>query len=228
MLYYVLACMHKEGESSLSGVEVAALGAALGADAFSVAVGVGLGGVRWKQTIKLTALFGGFQGALLIAGGVLAANVHWLLEKLAGGWGPLSQVARQVDLVLVQSILHILLSLAGAAMLVYVGVGLIRNCLVTSQQGGLIFLHGRWAVLTLSLSVSIDAFSAGLGLGMLDRTNLPTIALGVALITALMSVVGLRAGKSIGKIIGRRAELVGGFVLIVLAIRITWQMLMLS
>jgi len=151
--------------------------------------------------------------------------VHWLIERLATGWGPISRLAQRVDLVLVQSMIHILLSIAGAALLVYVGAGLVYNYLAANQESSLIFIHGRWAVLTLAFSVSIDAFSAGLGIGMLNHPDLPAICLGVALITSLMTVVGLRAGKSIGKIIGRRAELVGGFVLIVLAIHIAWHML---
>ncbi len=203
-----------------------ALGAALGADSFSISVGIGLGGVRLRRAGKLALLFGGAQGGLLFAGGRLAALIHWLLDTAMVEGTPLARIVPHLDFATLHGALHAFLSVCGAAILVYVGGGLICGYFRHNQNAHPVFYRGRWALAMLALSVSIDAFSAGLGLGMLEHVNLPVVAGEVTLVAGTLAFIGLRGGRNIGRLIGRRAELAGGLILFALAGHMAWQVCM--
>ncbi|HHW09333.1 MAG TPA: hypothetical protein GXX29_05110 [Firmicutes bacterium] len=198
-------------------LEIAALGAALGADACSVSIGIGLGGIQLRRALKLSFLFGGMQGILLLGGGITALTLHFILKWSAASSGG--------ELLCYEEPVQRIFSLIGAVILAYVGIRMIWNCLSKKDKKEPVFFKGRWALLMLAVSVSIDAFSAGLGLGMLKGLSITSVALGVAVITALMSFFGMRAGRRVGSAIGCRAESIGGLVLVVLAISFTLQAL---
>jgi putative Mn2+ efflux pump MntP len=78
----------------------------------------------------------------------------------------------------------------------------------------------RWStLLTLSLATSIDALAVGLTFAFFE-VNI-ALASGVIGITAfLLSVTGFLLGRKAGKVLGRRAELLGGVILILIGLRI--------
>jgi putative Mn2+ efflux pump MntP len=78
----------------------------------------------------------------------------------------------------------------------------------------------KWStLLTLSLATSIDALAVGLSFAFLD-VNI-ALASGVIGITAfLLSVTGFLLGRKAGKVLGKRAELLGGLILIAIGLRI--------
>lgn len=191
----------------------------------SVSIGIGIGGTATGRALKLAFLFGGLQGVLLAAGVGLAALLHWLLDTATRSTGLIQRWVCQLDAVCVHHYIHLSLSLAGAAILCIVGAGLIRNYL---QEGNAppVYYKGRFALLLLAFSVSIDAFSAGIGLGMLENHALTQVCLIVAVVIAGMAFGGLKAGRRIGRLIGRKAELVGGILLVLLAIHLTLQVVL--
>ncbi|HHT25815.1 MAG TPA: hypothetical protein GXZ82_01020 [Firmicutes bacterium] len=210
----------------LDWLDALALGVALGADSLSVSIGIGIGGTTTKRACKLAVLFGVLQGVLLAAGVGLAALAHWLLDTAAQSTGLMQRLVCKLDAVCVHHYIHLSLSMAGAVILCIVGVGLIRNY----RRGGNappVYYKGRMALILLAFSVSIDAFSAGIGLGMLENQALTYACLIVALVIALMAFGGLKTGRRIGRLIGRRAELVGGILLVLLAIHLTLQVVLL-
>ncbi len=71
----------------------------------------------------------------------------------------------------------------------------------------------------LSVATSIDALAVGLSLAMLD-VNIwyPSIIIG--LITAGMSILAIKAGNRLGMLFGKRMEIFGGIILIIIGIRI--------
>jgi putative Mn2+ efflux pump MntP len=71
----------------------------------------------------------------------------------------------------------------------------------------------------LSVATSIDAFAIGVSLAMLG-VDIWTPSAAIGLITAAMSVAGIRLGRWLGAGFGRRMELVGGVILIAIGIRI--------
>lgn len=71
----------------------------------------------------------------------------------------------------------------------------------------------------LSLATSIDALAVGLSLAMLDiNIWYPSVIIGV--ITSAMSLTAIALGKRLGKIFGKRMEMVGGLILVGIGSRI--------
>ncbi len=71
----------------------------------------------------------------------------------------------------------------------------------------------------LSVATSIDAFAIGLSLAMLSVQILyPAVVIGV--VTGSLSLLGLLVGSRLGKVFGKRMEILGGLILIVIGIRV--------
>lgn len=76
-----------------------------------------------------------------------------------------------------------------------------------------------WTLVTLSVATSIDALAVGLSLAMLQvGILLPVVVIG--LVAAALSTLGISFGHRLGRRWGRRAELIGGLVLIGIGVRI--------
>jgi manganese efflux pump family protein len=76
-----------------------------------------------------------------------------------------------------------------------------------------------WSLLVLSVATSIDALAVGLSIGVLNRPIfLPSIIIGI--VCAIISAIGVALGSRVGSIFGKRAEAVGGLVLIAIGIKI--------
>jgi putative Mn2+ efflux pump MntP len=76
-----------------------------------------------------------------------------------------------------------------------------------------------WRLVVLSVATSIDALAVGLSLAMLGSTIVvPAVVIGV--VAASFTVVGMRIGKRIGSIWGKRVEVLGGLVLIGIGVKI--------
>ncbi len=77
---------------------------------------------------------------------------------------------------------------------------------------------GIRVLLVLALATSLDAFAAGLTLPVLGAPmGLSLVTIGVT--TALLSALGLYAGRRFGAVLGSRLEAVGGLVLIGLGVK---------
>jgi len=75
------------------------------------------------------------------------------------------------------------------------------------------------ALMSLSVATSLDALAVGVGLGVLGAAIWqPGVVIG--LVTALMSLVGLRVGGVLGAKFGRRMEVAGGVVLVLIGLKI--------
>jgi putative Mn2+ efflux pump MntP len=71
----------------------------------------------------------------------------------------------------------------------------------------------------LSVATSIDAFAVGLSLAMLSINILyPAVVIGV--VAAALSAAGLALGHRLGCRFGKSMEIVGGFILIIIGLRV--------
>ena len=107
------------------------------------------------------------------------------------------------------------------ALLAIVGLRMIKSGL--SAQGGCFCKDPtRGAVLLLlSLATSIDALAVGFSLALLDvQIWYPSVVIGM--VTCAFSLWGTNIGRVMGVAYGRRAEVLGGAVLIVIGIRILY------
>jgi manganese efflux pump family protein len=75
------------------------------------------------------------------------------------------------------------------------------------------------SLLVLSVATSLDSLAVGLSLGALRvAIFFPAVVIGV--VAFAMTVLGMKIGPALGRLIGRRAELLGGVVLILIGIKI--------
>lgn len=176
---------------------VVALAFALAMDAFAVAVGISasLKTMTVVQTMRLALFFGLFQFAMPILG--------WLFGKSIIGY--------------IQAIDH----WVAFGLLVLIGL---RMIYASVQKGETIAKQGYdpttgLSLLLLSLATSIDALTVGVSFATLRMAiMLPALVIGI--VAFLMSTIGTKIGPVLGKNIGRRAELVGGVVLIFIGCKI--------
>ncbi len=73
--------------------------------------------------------------------------------------------------------------------------------------------HGFWLLVTTAIATSLDAMAVGVGLAFL-QVNIIATALAIGCATLIMSTLGMMVGRFIGPLLGKRAEILGGIVLI--------------
>lgn len=179
---------------------VFAIAFALAIDAFavSVAAGVMLETVNFRQTFRMAWHFGFFQSLMTLLGWLAGFSVrHWI---------------ENVD--------HWL----AFGLLLLVGGKMIRDAVNSGEKnpsfrsdptcGGTLIL--------LSVATSIDALAVGLSLAMMG-TAILVPALVIGLVAAALTAIGMVLGRRIGVYWGKKAELLGGGVLIAIGLLILYE-----
>lgn len=82
--------------------------------------------------------------------------------------------------------------------------------------------HGFWNLAATGLATSIDALAVGVGLAMLD-VNIVVMAAVIGLCTLAMVTTGVMLGRALGAMAGRRAEVLGGVILILIGLTIVYE-----
>ncbi|MBP3964853.1 manganese efflux pump MntP family protein [Paenibacillus lignilyticus] len=158
---------------------------ALGMDAFSLGVGIGLKGIRLMDIAKLSAIIALFHMVMPLMGIFTGKYVSTLLGGVA--------------------------TTAAGALLLLLGGHMIYSSLRGDAVESIDY-RSSWGMLLFALGVSIDSFSVGISLGMFDTDMLLTVLLfGVA--GGLMSVFGLLLGRKVGTSLGGYGEACGGVIL---------------
>jgi putative Mn2+ efflux pump MntP len=170
---------------------------ALAMDAFTVAVGISLEPEQrgvW-QTIRLSVSFGFFQFMMPILGWLAGTKI----------------------LLLIQAIDH----WVAFGLLLLIGGRMIYSSL-RSQKEPPNRRHDSsrgWSLLILSIATSVDALAVGLSFAALGAEILyPSLIIGV--VAFFMTFLGAKLGPILGQIVGRRAELLGGVILVLIGIKI--------
>ena len=185
----------------MTNFELLILAISLTFDTFAVSVGGGISmpNLKLKKKAMIIAFFGVFQAAYLFAGwfvGDKAASFivewdHWVA-------------------------FGILTYLGGKMLLGAIKGGDSEE--ETSKRDFLCFK--RLAV--LATATSIDAIAVGASLAMLDISPLQTgyTTFFTFIATAVASYIGLQGGSKLGHKAGKKAEIWGGVILIVIGMRI--------
>lgn len=179
---------------NFSTLLVLAFGLAIDATAVSAARGIAVPTLRFRHVFLVAAFFGGFQ-ALMPFLGYLAGKQMGPHVQAWDHW-----------------IAFTLLSTIGAKMLWEA-----RHPSSESRPAGDPFALG--VMLLLAVATSIDAFAAGITLPLLNAPFALSLVT-IGLLTALMSSLGLLAGRRFGALLGPRLEIFGGLVLIGLGVKI--------
>lgn len=189
-------------------VWVVAVAAALGADAFSLALAIGLAGIRRSLMVRLTLVVAVFHVLMPLVGMLLGQALGSILGQFAG--------------------------LMGALVLIWLGGRMLYNvfrpatqsfplrearaALFHNNSGGKGSLAG-YGLYVVAASVSLDALSVGFSLGVI-RTDMVMTVLIIGLIAGLMTGSGLILGRMMGTRLGDKAELLGGLALLIIGVKL--------
>ncbi|WP_340608764.1 manganese efflux pump MntP [Xenorhabdus bharatensis] len=86
--------------------------------------------------------------------------------------------------------------------------------------------HSSVTLIFTAIATSLDAMAIGIGLAFLQVDILPT-AMTIGIMTMIMATLGMLIGRYIGPLLGKRAELIGGFILIAIGFNILFEHLQL-
>lgn len=78
----------------------------------------------------------------------------------------------------------------------------------------------RWSYLfILAIATSLDALAVGLSFAFL-KVNLMMASTPIGVVAFIITLMGFIAGKKLGELVGKRAEIIGGIILIGIGLRI--------
>ncbi len=84
----------------------------------------------------------------------------------------------------------------------------------------------RWRYLViLAVATSLDALAVGLSFAFL-HVNLAMASITIGVVAFIITVIGFLAGKKLGELVGKRAEIIGGVILIGIGLRILLEHLL--
>ncbi len=165
---------------------------AMSTDAFAAAVGKGatLHRPRMREALRTGLIFGVIEAITPLVG--------WALGKAAAPY--------------VASWDHWI----AFGLLLVLGVRMIRAGLRTpTPEVEKPDSHSFWLLAITGFATSIDAMAVGAGLAFIDVNILSTAAT-IGLATLIMVTLGVMVGRFLGKAVGQRAEIAGGFILVVI------------
>lgn len=174
------------------------IGLAMSTDAFAAAVGKGAGmrRPRLPDALRVGLIFGAIEAVTPVVG--------WWLGRSALPW--------------VEAFDHWI----ALALLVLLGGHMILAGLRTAPVQVDLPRHGFWNLAATGLATSIDALAVGVGLAMLD-VNIVVMAAVIGLCTLAMVTTGVMLGRALGAMAGRRAEVLGGVILILIGLTIVYE-----
>lgn len=189
-------------------LEILMLGMALATDAFSVTISntFAFDDHRFSRLMRMPLFFGLFQFGMPLAGYFVGGITAELIEKYAG----------IVSLVI--------LGFIGSNML-YSGYKALKEdaseedeeeAQQEAQQGATTLSYGK--LVFQAVATAIDAFAVGVSFRAHSVDILVASAL-FGIITVILCTIALFVGKKLGSLLGDRAEMVGGAVLILIGLK---------
>jgi putative Mn2+ efflux pump MntP len=181
-------------------ISILLLGLAMSTDAFAAAIGKGaaMGRPRVRDALRTGLVFGVVEGLTPLIGWLLGAGASSLIEA----WD------HWIAFVL----------------LLALGLHMIHKALheEAPEDPGKAQGRGLWGLALAGLATSIDALAVGVGLAFVD-VNILVVSAVIGLCTFVMVSAGVLAGRAVGQLVGRWAEIVGGLVLIVVGAMIVYE-----
>jgi putative Mn2+ efflux pump MntP len=176
-----------------------ALSVALALDAFAVAVvaGLTLSVLTKRHLFRLSFHFGLFQAGMLTAGWLIGSALYTLVAAIAT-W-------------------------IGFALLALVGINAIWHGFHNSDETPRITdPTSGWHLVFLSFATSVDALGVGLSLAMM-RASIAVSACAVGLMATTLTLVGMRLGRRVSTLWGKRVEVLGGLILLAIGVKMLWD-----
>lgn len=177
-------------------LEIVLLGIALSMDAVAVSLSNGLvyKKITSAKLLAMPLLFGFFQGAMPFIGYFAGGFFADFLDKYAG--------------------------IISLVILGFIGIKMVvdgAKCETDDDNCAVSSLTYR-VLLVQAVATSIDAFAVGIGLSALGVEILPAVLI-IALTTFLCCSAAVGLGKRFGHLLGNKAQIFGGIILIVIGIK---------
>lgn len=179
-------------------IELLLIGVGLSMDAFAVSVckGLAMRKVNKKQAVVIGLFFGGFQALMPFIGWALGTQFESYITNI-DHW-----------------IAFILLAFIGGKMVVE-AVKPEEEEAVKEMDPPLDLKE----MLLLAVATSIDALAVGITFAFLDYPIVESITI-IGLTTFVLSIVGVYVGNMFGSKYQKKAEIVGGIILILIGVKI--------
>lgn len=164
------------------------IGISLSMDAFSLALLYGMQNINKKDKFVLSLIVGIY---------------HFIMPLLGNFLGSL-----------ITRYLIINLSVVVGVIFLFIGFEMIISSIKNKNED---FTLGFANFLIFGLSVSIDSFTTGIGLNVIN-TNYLEVSTIFCLVSGLFTYLGLMFGNKLNSIFGKLSTIIGGIILVVLGI----------
>ena len=181
-------------KNNMGAIEILLISIGLAMDAFAVSVckGLAMKKMSWKKAIIIGLYFGIFQVVMPVIGYFLGTTFERFITN----------VDHWVAFIL----------------LVGIGINMVKEAFDKESENRNDNVDMK-TMLVLSIATSIDALAIGITFACLKiHIVMPVITIG--LITFIISVIGVKIGNQFGDKYGKKAEIMGGVILILLGIKI--------
>ena len=176
------------------------LGFAMSTDAFAAAIGKGAAMIqpRLGQAARVGLIFGVIEAITPIIGWLLGRGA----SRYTDAWG----------------------HWVAFALLLVLGLYMIWNGLKpeSDEPADEAKKHGLVGLALIGLATSIDALAVGVGLAFVD-ISIVWVAVVIGLCTFTMVTLGIMLGRVLGHMVGKRAEVIGGVILIGVGVMILYE-----
>ena len=189
-------------------LEIFLLSVGLAADAFAVSVCKGLSVVQMKPKHALICgiYFGSFQAFMPLVG-------YWV-GKLATTFA-----ASRFDDLIVGTVCAIIAFI----LLAIIGGNMIKESLSKEEDEECSSCFKAKTMIPMAIATSIDALAVGVALALDEAasggTNIYVTVAAIGIITCILSAAGVKIGNLFGKRFKKSAELAGGCILVLLALK---------
>lgn len=177
--------------------EIILIGIALAMDAVAVSMTNSMvyRNVSLKEYIAMVFCFSGFQAFMPLIGNFTGAIFAEFIYKYAG------------------IVIFLILGIIGFKM---IKEGFGHSNKHSEIIGGKRFTLG--ILVFQAIATSLDAFGVGIGFSVM-QVNIVTSVTIIALVTAILTMIAIIIGRKFGDILGSRAEILGGLILVIIGVK---------
>ena len=172
-----------------------AIGLAMDCFAVSISAGSTVKKMNLSLMFKIAILFGVFQAGMTVIGYLLGSGFENFISNF-DHW-------------------------VAFGLLVFVGGKMIYEALKNGHESNVDFTCNRM-LLVLAVATSIDALAVGISFAFLDGSCQFAVLM-IGLMSFLFSLLGVMIGKNASKLLGNKAEIIGGMILIFIGLKILFE-----
>lgn len=182
-------------------IEILLIGIGLAMDAFAVSIckGLSMKSMSWKKALIVGLYFGTFQALMPVIGYFLGATFENLVTQI-DHW-------------------------IAFALLTFIGSNMLKEAFTKNEENRNDNVDFKTMII-LAIATSIDALAVGITFAFLKvDIILATIIIGI--VTLIICIIGVKLGNKFGDKYERKAEVVGGAILILIGLKILLEHLKL-